>query len=55
MKLLIPLIIITSFFINACVIDDRYTQDDKKCHYKRVRIYDEKGRYKGYTEERVCE
>jgi hypothetical protein len=49
------LLVLSIFLISSCAIDQSYYKSDSKCHYKRVRIYDEKGRYKGYTEERVCE
>ena len=55
MKLIIASIILFCFLVSCAELANYQYQDTRKCHYKRVRIYDEKGRYKGYTEEQVCE
>jgi len=55
MKLTIISIILFCFLVSCAELANYQYQDTRKCHYKRIRIYDEKGKYKGYTEERVCE
>ena len=50
-----PIILITAllFLLSSCLLDQPYYDDG--CYTKRVRIYDKHGKYKGHTEERVCE